>query len=232
MTDAEWIAFFRRPEIPAFNAAMLEHPDADLPRLVFADWVEENCPNAAFVAALRRSIASPAIPEWVRNFSMVVKGHELRLWRGRLEVGIDFSDPEFNYGPDEFENAAWESGWVGRLKLRGLLGYGLPNWLAEGRIEGIEWLDLFDAGISDGVSQAVILQLTRRRSNMTHVTTLDIRLNRITDGAAHRIAECPSLESLKVLLITKEMCGSIGRDALARSHYLPEHIRAQFRQPT
>ena len=37
MTEAEWIAFFRRPEIPAFNAAMLEHPDADLPRLVFAD---------------------------------------------------------------------------------------------------------------------------------------------------------------------------------------------------
>ncbi len=58
MTEAEWIAFLQRPEIPAFNRAMLANPDDDLPRLVFADWMDENCPDDFFNRFIRESITS------------------------------------------------------------------------------------------------------------------------------------------------------------------------------
>ncbi len=32
VTEGRWIAFLQRPEIPAFNRAMLINPDDDLPR--------------------------------------------------------------------------------------------------------------------------------------------------------------------------------------------------------
>ena len=228
MTEAEWIAFFRRPEIPAFNAAMLEHPEADLPRLVFADWVEENCPNAAFVAALRRSIANPETPEWVPNFSMVIRGHELRLWRGRLEVGIDFGDREFDAEPDAFVKAAWDSEWVGRLKLRGVSEETHQFWFAlRRRIAGIEFIDLFDAQV-----RLFDLWLATAASELTHLTTLDLRLNSLTDSDTHRLAESTVLGSLKCLLITDCYLSDSRRRFLAESRTLPEHIRAQFRRPT
>lgn len=58
MSEAEWIVFLQRPEIPAFNRAMLDNPDDDLPRLVFADWMDENCPDTAVNAAVRESVAN------------------------------------------------------------------------------------------------------------------------------------------------------------------------------
>lgn len=227
MTEADWIAFFRRPEIPAFNAMILEHPDADLPRLVFADWVEENCPHTPFVMALRRSIANPETPEWVPNFSMVVKGHELRLWRGRIEVGIDCSDPEFESRPDAFVKAAWDSGWVGRVKVRGIPA-GTPQlgrvfWR---RMGGVEYLDLYDAQVPQ-----FGFWLSTAASDLSRLTTLDLRLNQLTADDIHRLAGTTALGSLKLLLVSDGYLSESRRRTLAESKTLPEHIRAQFRRP-
>lgn len=229
MTESDWIAFFQRPEIPAFNAKMLEHPDADLPRLVFADWVEENCPNTPFVMALRRSIANPEIPEWVPNFSMVVKGHELRLWRGRLEVGIDVRDLEFRYEPDEFVNAAWESGWVGRVKVRGLAErfLRLAMILSVDRTSGVEFLDLFDNQTS-----YFGWWLSSKSAEVKHLTEIDLRLNPLDANDIQQLATSAALGSLKRLLLSDGYLSPSDRQTLADSKTLPEHIRAQFRRPT
>ena len=225
MTESNLIAFFQKPEIPAFNAAMLADPDNDLPRLVFADWVEENCPHTPFVMALRRSIANPEIPEWVPNFSMVIKGHELRLWRGRIEVGIDMSDPDYDTEPDEFVKAAWESSWAGRLKFRGMQASYYPHDIAN-RLDGIEWLDLFDAG-----EFSALLYTLLAATSSTDLRVLDVRLNRVASGYCHVLATSRALSGLKELRVSPEYLDAPGRRHLAESKTLPEHIRAQFRRP-
>lgn len=231
MTEAEWIAFFSRPEIPAFNARILEDPDADLPRLVFADWVEENCTHTPFVMALRRSIANPDIPEWVPNFSMVVKGHELRLWRGRIEVGIDCSDPEYDIWFDPYVRAAAESGWVGRFKCRGIGERTMGSSAASSQLQldKLEWIDLFDSNIDTYRLRTLLWQ--PGANDFASLTTLDLRLNTFDDYGAQVIAEA-QLGRLKTLLLTSTALPDTGWERLANSMTLPEHIRAQFRRPT
>ena len=230
VTEAEWIAFFRRPEIPALNPKMLEHPDADLPRLVFADWVEENCPHTPFVMALRRSIANPDIPEWVPNFSMVVKGHELRLWRGRLEVGIDMSDPEYDMWFDPCVRAAAESGWVGRFKCRGIgeRTTGSSAAFSQLQRDKLEWIDLFNANIDTYRLRTLLWRPDA--TELASLTTLDLRLNTFDDYGAQVIAEA-ALGGLKTLRLTDSALTDTGRQRLANSKTLPEHIRARFRRP-
>jgi len=229
MTEADWIAFFRRPEIPAFNAAMLEHPDADLPRLVFADWVEENCPNAAFVTALRRSIAKPETPEWVPNFSMVVRGHELRLWCGRIEVGVDCGDPEFDSEPDEFVNTAWKSGWVGRLKLRGMRDDNCSLRAMAGELGSVEWLDLFDSGV--GRLNSPFRFWRELVAHGVNLTSIDVRFSVIGAHDAEVLASTTNLNGLKTIFFTANYWTTAALHVMATSRHLPEHIRAQFRRP-
>lgn len=119
MTEAEWTAFLQRPEIPAFNRAMLANPDDDLPRLVFADWVEENHSHRRFVKQLRLSVSRagdllhcPAFPE--------SRGLHAGLWRGRL--ALDFrpvAGIEVRLLREEmdFLRVVLSSGWLGRIRV-------------------------------------------------------------------------------------------------------------------
>ena len=90
MTEVEWIAFLQRPAIPAFNRAMLERPDDDLPRLVFADWMDENCPDADVNRAVRESIVTRETQDiWSAGQRRGFGVASLTLTRGRFAVGIE-----------------------------------------------------------------------------------------------------------------------------------------------
>ena len=147
MTEAEWIAFLARPEFPAFNRSMLENPADDLPRLVFADWVEENHPHRRFVRQLRLSVTRPhdvlhcpAFPE--------VRGLHAGLWRGRLalefrtvagiEVGLRREEMDFL-------RVVLSSGWLWRLSIwvHGVDGQVTsPKFISSIRWSDVEWLDI------------------------------------------------------------------------------------------
>jgi uncharacterized protein (TIGR02996 family) len=115
VTEAEWIAFLQWPEIPAFNRAMLQNPDDDLPRLVFADWMDENCPDREVCAAVRRSITSqeqrsvwPGLretPAW-----------RLTFHRARIAMWVNWVDrhpaPPPHRRPRTLLEAVWRTGWV------------------------------------------------------------------------------------------------------------------------
>jgi uncharacterized protein (TIGR02996 family) len=47
----------------ALYAAILAHADEDTPRLVFADWLEENG-DASYAAFIRKQIKLAKVPEW------------------------------------------------------------------------------------------------------------------------------------------------------------------------
>lgn len=147
MTEAEWIAFLQRPEIPAFNRAMLVNPDDDLPRLVFADWVEENHPHRRFVKQLRLSVNRPQDVLHCPAFP-TVRGLFAGLWRGRLALKLrSVSGFEIQFLRQEmaFLRVALGSGWVGRISLdvRGMDGVVTsPECVEVIRWPEIEWLEI------------------------------------------------------------------------------------------
>src|SRR5262245_34623677 len=112
MTEAEWIAFLQRPEIPVFNRAMLANPTDDLPRLVFADWLDENCPDTRICDVVRQSMSGRPC---MMHFLPVPSGVNVHAERGRLELQLEPNPPPpAGHGC----RAMWESGWVGHVWLR------------------------------------------------------------------------------------------------------------------
>lgn len=148
MSEAEWIAFLQRPEIPAFNRAMLDNPDDDLPRLVFADWVEENHPHRRFAKLLRLSIHRP---KHVVHFSAFPEMHgvQVGLWRGRFALE---QLRVMGGGPNRLLRAELEvlpllasSGWVGRVSAEVWGSDGevtSPTFVTDIHWAGVEWLEI------------------------------------------------------------------------------------------
>jgi uncharacterized protein (TIGR02996 family) len=147
VTEAEWIAFLARPEIPAFNRAMLENPDDDLPRLVFADWMEENHSHSRFVRQVGMSIRRPndvlhcpAFPE--------LRGVKAGIWRGRLALKfVPVAGISVRLSRDElrFLRVVLDSSWLGRISLwvHGVEGeVTSPEFVPAVRWAEIEWLEI------------------------------------------------------------------------------------------
>ena len=69
----------------AFLAAIIANPDDDLPRLVFADWMDENCPDTAVNAAVRGSITNEH-KQVVWPAQREVRAFQLDCVRGRVRL--------------------------------------------------------------------------------------------------------------------------------------------------
>jgi uncharacterized protein (TIGR02996 family) len=74
-------------------AAILAHPDEDTPRLVFADWLEENG-EARCAAFIRKQMDLAKVPEWdplfVRSWYQdrdAITGRVFRHWHRRGVCG-------------------------------------------------------------------------------------------------------------------------------------------------
>jgi uncharacterized protein (TIGR02996 family) len=147
VTEAEWIAFLQRPEIPAFNRAMLANPDDDLPRLVFADWIEENHPHRRFVKQLRLSVNRPQDVLHCPTFPEL-RGVRAGLWRGRLALNFrpdSGVEVPLRYAELEFLRIVLNSGWLARIALSVQGRDGVvtsPGFADSVRWSEIEWLEI------------------------------------------------------------------------------------------
>lgn len=165
MTEAEWIAFLQRPEIPAFNRAMLANPEDDLPRLVFADWLDEHCPDGAVNKAVRASIANPTPrPKWPRG----VKGDRTHLLfnRGRVMAGVPESRRvPANRPPRKLFEAMWRALWVEVVSFGRMGNEILWQWLYDPATEALTrvWLhaqDLTSVNLSALLGSPHLVRLT------------------------------------------------------------------------
>lgn len=137
MSEAEWIAFLARPEIPAFNRAMLDNPDDDLPRLVFADWMDENCPDVEVNAAVRQSITTEdQQADWPGQRES--RGVRFAFVRGRVRLRVESSvRPTQRRRLRTAWEAVWRAGWVESLFL-GIARYDLiHSWFRDAPTEGV-----------------------------------------------------------------------------------------------
>jgi uncharacterized protein (TIGR02996 family) len=141
VTEAEWIAFLQRPEIPAFNRAMLDKPDDNLPRLVFADWMDENCPDTAVNTAVRESITTrDPHGQWV---DVQPLGGLVGFIRGRHHVSIqDEVRPMSVAWPTTLLSALWQANWIGQIFFNVISEESLSVWVNDQGMGAVESLTL------------------------------------------------------------------------------------------
>ncbi len=81
------------PDERAFLAGIAAHPDADLPRLVFADWLDENGqPERAEFIRLEIELAHGVVNPFIRR-KLIARRDELftpneQVWRGPFPEGV------------------------------------------------------------------------------------------------------------------------------------------------
>lgn len=187
MTEAEWTAFLQRPEIAVFNRAMLVNPDDDLPRLVFADWLDENCPDPRAGKAVRDSLTGRLGDV---DFLPASAGLAPHTDRGRLKLHLHAETP-----PSEFvRRAVWESGWVGRVMMRETPKDFHREWLSHPRMAGVEVLEIFHAGVEAAGEVAA-------SDHLTGVWRLDLQACRLGPGGVRALAtaKLPALRELGLL---------------------------------
>jgi uncharacterized protein (TIGR02996 family) len=210
----------------AFLADIIAHPDDDAPRLVYADWLEENGQpdRAGFIRAqVQRLRAGPGAPEEeLRRREGYQLAREQAAWRERLG-----------------------SGHAVLTLVRGFVegvGTSATNWLKQGRamLEAtpLRQLKLYDAGkrrkalfASDTLARLTRLDLNDNKlgddgvralagcAHLANLTRLDLANNEISASGAQALALSPHLANLTVLDLSSNTIGE-GATAIATSPHL------------
>jgi hypothetical protein len=245
VTESEWIAFFQKPEIPAFNRTMAENADAPLPRLVFADWVEENLHKPYFVAALRKSIDQPNEVVKCRGL-LNFNGAIFRFQFGRLWAQIDTNHASTSRrAKQELLKAIFASGWVGHLSMRVGTPESLNRWLADPTFALLEGLDFGNQTLPVAIARQLFAGLRApllRRLNLSgaqlgntgamalarcepldELRELDLSYNRLQAGGAGAVIGSKSFPNLSRLTLDQNL--PVGNDGV--QHFL----YAKHRQP-
>lgn len=220
MTEAEWIAFFQKPEIPAFNRTMAENAEAPLPRLVFADWVEENLPKPYFVAALRKSIEQPNEVVKCRGL-LNFNGAVFRFQFGRLWAQIDTNHVSTSRrAKQELLKVILASGWVGHLSLRIGPPESLDRWLADPAFALLEGLDFGHQRLPVPVSRRLFADLRApllRRLNLHGCW--------VGNAGALALSRSDTFGELRDLDLTNNLLDGGGAGAIIGSKALPNLTR-------
>lgn len=218
------------PDDDAFLRAIIDNPDDDLPRLVYADWLDEHgdSERAEFIRVqceLERTCHegdTPARKRLRRRERELRELHE-NEWLGPF---VEFvQDPLFQRG--------FVSGFM--VNAAGLLAHADRLW----RLAPISWIDLRDAWeVADKLAGC---------PHLGRIKSLGISLNQLGDSEANAVfsspyfgqleslyagnnqfglsgvqalAANPALTSLRVLTLSQNDIGSVGAIALAESPYL------------
>lgn len=207
----------------ALYRAIIAHPDDDTPRLVYADWLQENDrpEEAEFVrVGCRLESETPDHPDYPE---LLLRNDELARWLGTHAPG---PHPEFHPRLTVHGGRHWWE-WSRR---------GFPRYI------DFQPLDRTDTRLVRAVAAALekaFAALPTRWLVVRNVTTAQLaellkqpvveRLDALTvqlplgnephDESARLLADCPRLRNLRVLSLALDV-GEIGADALARAEHL------------
>jgi uncharacterized protein (TIGR02996 family) len=208
-----------------FAAAVRDAPDDDLPRLIYADWLEERGdPRGAFIRAqverARLPEGDPRIPQLDAVAAELLADHEdawlggladelVRWWfhRGFLEVSLDVR--RFVRG---------ETPWLDGPTVAGVHLYGprqmsaelLAELLTDPRCRSVRSLFLgFEYLRDEGA------ELIAGSERLPNLVALDLGTNGITDAGAVALARSERLGGLRHLILGNNLIGDAGAAALA-----------------
>jgi uncharacterized protein (TIGR02996 family) len=226
-----------RPEVLALLADAREHPEEDAPRLVLADWLEENGDDsdrtrAEFIRLQCRCARLPATDP--RYAEMMWRAAELpreHAWAWLAPLALDsWRWREFSRGllrlcvdsrwfleqkPTLAEGEAWA--WVAELMIQGSGG---DDLVRSPLLAGLTALTLFDTRLSPAGAR-LLADATR----LSGLTRLVLDYNKIGDEGAAALAASPNFPQLRELSLDHNGIGEVGALALAHSPHLDRLTR-------
>jgi uncharacterized protein (TIGR02996 family) len=214
------------------------YPDDDVPRLIFADWLDEQDGRAAERAAfIRVQVALAGLPDEDAR-----RGKLLAEERGLLDTHRDEWEAPFR---GLASGLAFRRGFVDEVKVtaRQFLRHAHELFSAG----PIRHVHLLDVGSSlDAVMQSPYLgRLTAltvwaqhageplarsvaRSPHLSGLRSLSLGRNRLTDDAAEHLATSPLLANLEEIDLSENELGETGARALAASPFLTRLRRLEL----
>jgi len=192
-------------EEDALLRAICDHPDDDTPRLVFADWLDEQGGeiNTAWAELIRDQIRlSPEI----RTSFIDHDDDWLKSWSDRL------------YFPPTLSFYGWKRGFPTRLHSP--VGDLCATWDSVIRRIPVEELYLEEA--ADVSMKALVASCDLRSVRELFIHSVEPRGDepQLTDRAIVALAGCPALSDLKSMLVRWVSLTDDGIDAVLHSHSL------------
>jgi uncharacterized protein (TIGR02996 family) len=158
-------------EVEAFLAAIREEPDDEAPRLVFADWLDEqNDPRGELIRVqveLARWVPSLSTRLELQNREQELLRQHRRTWLRSL-AGLPGTICSFDRGLIDFTTTGampirWNP-WIQTLRLRYSPAEGVPlsTYLTRSRLKRLARLDLTGCELSISTIASLVLQQTER----------------------------------------------------------------------
>jgi uncharacterized protein (TIGR02996 family) len=210
----------------AFLAAIIEQPEQDLPRLIYADYLDDGGESARAEFIRLQCAAAHGDQTEHRRIAQLEDAHRSEwlapLGRGVYHAVFRRGFPEHlvmsarNFIEDNAEIRE-------HTPVRGvaLLGAGrvLARLLAGPHLAGLTALHLTGGMLGD----AGVERLTEC-VHLAGMRTLRLGMNEIGDAGAAALADCPYLEELRLLVLSQNAIGDAGAWELARSAYFRQLV--------
>jgi uncharacterized protein (TIGR02996 family) len=227
----------------AFLEAILAGPDNDVPRLIFADWLEEHGdPRAEFIRVqcqlARLPDDDPRCAELAAREQLLLRAYQgewvgpVAGWSRSLKFRRGFLDEltvnleTFLYRAEQLVALApaarvdlMELGqWVGQEAAnRFAIASRLRKLALRPELSRVTGLHLSYSALTADCIHALLAS-----PHLGRLRTLDLRHNALGDDGAVILAACPALADLATLNLTSNLIGSGGFQALVSSPYLAE----------
>lgn len=212
--------------------AVFEHPEDDAPRLAYADWLDESGgePERAALIRVQCELArlppdDPRAAELTRAEEKLLRGRKLR-WRASLPRlrGVVWGD--FSRGfvdsvvlKSTFDLWRYSARIVDAIPLyavtvkpsplygREMTGFARIKALGQVSVLKLAGLQMTDVRLGQVLESPFLARLS----------VLDLSLNHIGDGGAHRLGACQALPNLNVLNLWGNRIADTGAQAFAAS---------------
>jgi uncharacterized protein (TIGR02996 family) len=213
----------------AFLQAILEDPDDDAPRLVYADWLEERGdPRGEFIRVqchlARMGQGDPRCPALQYQEQQLLGAHWAE-WLGPLPQGTILYEPifrrgfleEVSLGPRTFLDLGEQLFRLHPLRRLSFLGPDEEQHFAALAASPLlaRLTALCIRGINDRGAEVLAAS-----PHLTRLTALDLPGGRLGPAGARALASSPAFQQLNSLSLYANVIGPQGAEALAASPYL------------
>ncbi|HEY1378820.1 MAG TPA: TIGR02996 domain-containing protein, partial [Gemmataceae bacterium] len=224
------------PDADAFLRAVIDNPDDDLPRLVYADWLDEHgdAERAEFIrvqcAMARPPMTKAQFERWFGRSQELLTMHRER-WVGPIGELVEFASFRrgFVYRIDLPATAflahaqrLWSLAPIGWVRLKDAWEE-VENLAVSPHLGSVQMLSLYSNYLNDD-DAAVLL----KSPFIARLRLLDLGHNRLTAATAETLATCPFLDGLQSLDLNGNPVSSRGVAALAASPYLQQLTQLQL----
>lgn len=225
-----------RPEVLAFLEEVREHPEDDTPRLVLADWLQDQpdeidrargeflyleCllsrpePGPAAIRTRHRQLRAQFTEQWLGPLTRVVENW--RWDRGLLHLSLDgfhcFARDLLDVLPTE------TYAWVNGLTLRRVTGGFINVAEQTSLLHRVQSLTFEESRFNDEAFYRLFALPA-----LVHLRQLNLAGCQVSGHAIAYLARQPKLSNLRDLDLTRGTFGATGVEALARSESLG-HLR-------